>query len=270
MASMTKNYVLGISSIRLRASLVRAFRVIGYFVSNPVLMLSFVKHIRYFNELRKFKKEGKGKLTLFPILSEYKEKAGVMSGHYFHQDLHVANKVFLASPQRHVDVGSRIDGFVAHVASFREIEIVDIRELNSSANNISFVKADLMKPSGILTDSLSCLHTIEHFGMGRYGDPINPIGHLVGFANLVKMVTEGGRLYISFPISTLERVEFNAHRIFNPRSIFSWPGAEQLSLESFAFVDDYGNLQTRSTPEESEAASLVYGCGIYEFRKLSH
>jgi hypothetical protein len=29
-------------------------------------------------------------------------------------------------------------------------------------------------------DSLSCLHALEHFGLGRYGDPIDPRGHEKG------------------------------------------------------------------------------------------
>ena len=66
---------------------------------------------------------GKQKL----ILNERFEESGIMSGHYFHQDLYVARKIFLQNPGKHVDIGSRTDGFVAHVAAFREIEIFDIR-----------------------------------------------------------------------------------------------------------------------------------------------
>jgi hypothetical protein len=123
-----------------------------------------------------------------------------MSGHYFHQDLVVAQKIFEAQSRRHVDVGSRIDGFVAHVATFRPIEIMDIRVVKSKVPNISFLQGDLMKPSDIRSDSLSCLHKIEHFGLGKYGGPIDPQGHLKGFENLVDMLEKGGTLEISFPI----------------------------------------------------------------------
>jgi hypothetical protein len=218
--------------------------------------------------MRKFKRENKFLFGVYPILSDYTDRAGVMSGHYFHQDLYVANKIFLASPTKHVDIGSRIDGFVAHVASFREIQIFDIRELSSQVRNVSFVRGDLMKRSNVSTDSLSCLHTLEHFGLGRYGDPIDANGHLLGFSNMVDMVDKGGSLYLSFPISSVERVEFNAHRVFMPTSILGWPDSEKLELMSFAYVDDLGALHSDSSPEEAERASLVYGCGIYEFKKL--
>jgi hypothetical protein len=254
--------------MKTRAWIVKGYRSLSFFASDPFQIMRFRKLVRFMSELRKFKNGNNLDLTIFPVLSDYDADAGVMSGHYFHQDLFVANRVYLARPKRHVDVGSRIDGFVAHVASFREIEIVDIRDLTSSSKNISFRRGDLMTSSDIRTDSLSCLHTIEHFGLGRYGDPINPIGHLVGFSNLVSMVTEGGSLYISFPISSFERVEFNAHRVFAPESIFSWPGSEMLKLENFAYVDDSGDLHSNSTPLEAREAELLYGCGIYEFKKI--
>jgi len=55
---------------------------------------------------------------LYPILEDLGDEAGVASGHYFHQDLWAARKVFARRPVEHVDVGSRIDGFVAHLLTF--------------------------------------------------------------------------------------------------------------------------------------------------------
>ena len=94
--------------------------------------------LRDYKEFKKqFKKQQDFKsVGFYPILADRYDAAGVASGHYFHQDLYVANKIFTANPHRHVDVGSRIDGFVAHVASFREIEILDIRHIESKSRNI--------------------------------------------------------------------------------------------------------------------------------------
>ena len=222
---------------------------------------------RFLTDFRKFKIGNDMDVSFLPVISDFTGSAGIMSGHYFHQDLLVAQKIYLANPKRHLDVGSSIEGFVAHVASFRPIEIIDIRNVDSKTENITFFQADLMYPSDVKTDSLSCLHTLEHFGLGRYGDPIDPDGHIKGFRNLVQMVDKGGTFYISFPIGSKERVEFNAHRVFNPLSILAWPGAEQLSLVDFAFVDDSGDLHTRATPNEANERKLNYGCGIYTFIK---
>lgn len=94
-------------------------------------------------DFKNFKKQ-KGSDTLFKIEKKYfiwedkYLKSGVMEGHYFHQDLYIAQKIFKNNPQKHIDIGSRIDGFVAHVATFRKIEIVDIRYQTSSVKNINF------------------------------------------------------------------------------------------------------------------------------------
>ena len=232
------------------------------------LRISLLSNVpRYLKELSQYKSRGGFISNYFPVLSENIGLAGTAKGHYFHQDLLVSQYIYARNPARHVDVGSRIDGFVAHVASFRKIEIVDIRPFSPSEHpNIVNKQADLMNVMDLeKTDSLSCLHAIEHFGLGRYGDPINPDGYLVGFQNLVSMLLPGGILYISFPIGSKNEVHFNAHRVFHPTDIFSW-GISNLDLLSFDYVDDLGNLHhnhdlARNVP------LLTYGCGIYTFLK---
>lgn len=204
------------------------------------------------------------------ILYDYEAKSGNVSNHYFHQDLLVANMVYKKNPNRHVDIGSRVDGFVAHVASFRKIEVFDIRpNLNSIHKNIKFRQVNLFSSRGIKkTESLSCLHVIEHFGLGRYTDEIEIDGHIKGIENLVNLVQEGGRLYVSFPIGIKDEVHFNAHRVLHPKTIFTVPAiADQMHLLRFDYVDDDDNLHLNSSPNEAEG-KVKYGCGIYTFEKI--
>ena len=190
----------------------------------------------------------------YMILNDYNKSAGTNEGHYFHQDLIVAQYIFENKPRRHIDIGSRVDGFVAHVASFREIEVFDFRDLpNNVHRNIG------------LTDSLSCLHAIEHFGLGRYGDNIDVDGHKKGLENMIKFIEPNGVLYLSFPIGAKDEVHFNAHRIFHPKSIFSFKNiSEKIKLKRFDYIDDNGQLnidiQLKDFPED-----LEFGCGIYTF-----
>lgn len=206
----------------------------------------------------------------YPCLSDRWVEAGSGSGGYFHQDLLVAQRVFDTAPERHVDVGSRIDGFVAHVAAFRPIEVIDIRPLTTTARNIRFIQSDMMRPLSdeltSCTDSLSCLHALEHFGLGRYGDPIDPDGHRKAFANLIGMLKPKGRLFLSVPIGT-QRLEFNGHRVFKPAYIAEM-AAESLRLDRFSYVDDAGQLH-EDFPTDDLAAHGAFGChygvGIFEF-----
>lgn len=230
----------------------------------------------YANDLAELKKQ-QGSDTSFPfgkskpILNERFEESGIMTGHYFHQDLLIARKIFLNKPVKHVDIGSRTDGFVAHVASYREIEVFDIREQASKVKNIIFKKADLTQlPEDMIgyCDSISSLHAIEHFGLGRYGDRVDYNGHLKAIANITKIVQPGGRFYFSTPIGP-QRIEFNAHRVFSVQYLLDLL-QKDYTIENFSYVGDDGNLY-ESVPLTPQSIATnfgcTYGCGIFELIK---
>ena len=208
----------------------------------------------------------------YPCLTQKFDSSGEASGHYFHQDFLVARRIFARQPVKHVDIGSRIDGFVAHVAVFRPIETLDIRPQTATVPNIIFKQGDLMNlPLDLVgyCDSLSCLHALEHFGLGRYGDPVDLNGHLRGFDSLYRMLQPNGILYLGFPIGR-ERIEFNAHRVFAIKTVIGW-AKERFDLSGFSYVDDQGALHENVTLDDdalSNNLGLHYGCGIFEFRKV--
>ena len=161
---------------------------------------------------------------------------------------------------------------MAHVASFREIDVIDIRNLESSEHeNINFIQKDMMNKNSLeenITDSISCLHAIEHFGLGRYSDKIDVNGHINGFNNIIKMLRSGGKLYISFPIGKRNEVHFNAHRVFHHKDIFDWSESlNNIVLDRFDFVDDKGKLHLNKNLD-TDFKDTYYGCGIYTFQKL--
>lgn len=207
-----------------------------------------------------------------PCLHDRRMAGGVARGHYFHMDLHVAQRVFELRPRRHVDVGSRVDGFVAHVASFRPVEVVDIRPVASSARNISFVQADLMAGAGGLAgacDSVSCLHALEHFGLGRYGDPVDAEGHLKGWRSLHEMLEPGGRLHFAVPMGPL-RVEFDAHRVFSVRYLLERMIDPLYEVAEFSYVGRSAELVRGADCRGAEAAGnfgCTFGCAIFELVK---
>lgn len=203
---------------------------------------------------------------LYPVLSDRTEQSGAASGHYFHQDLWVARKVYAASPASHIDIGSRIDGFVAHLLAFRAITVVDIRELRSTVPGLTFVQADATSLDGLPTGafpSVSSLHAIEHFGLGRYGDPIDPLGWRAALAAISRITSPGGRIYIGVPVGR-ERTMFNGHRIFRPSTIIETL-APSADLVDFAAVGDDGQFLPDAAPNEAER--FDYGCGLFEFER---
>lgn len=207
----------------------------------------------------------------YPCPADRYEEGGVASGHYFHQDLFVAQQIYRRNPVRHIDVGSRVDGFVAHVASFRKVEVLEIRKITKQVENMVFHEYDLMSPAPGLEaccDSLSCLHVLEHFGLGRYGDPLMADGYRKGFLSLWSLLQPGGMFYLSVPIGP-QRVEFNAHRVFSMRTILEM-ASSKFDLVNFSYVDDSGDLHkdVRPSPQDIQRSfDCWYGCGIFEFRK---
>ncbi len=225
----------------------------------------------YLRDWIAFRKGYTGKIKLMPCLHDRYDEGGTTKSEYFWQDLYVAQKIFSANPAQHIDIGSRIDGFVAHIASFRTIKVFDIRPITTNVPGIEFITADLMDSNRSLVnscDSISCLHALEHFGLGRYGDPIDPIGYMVGLRNISSFLCDRGLFYLSVPIGE-ERVEFNAHRVFNPFTILTEASQCNLNLESFAWVNSDGVL-TESITTESDLRFLCtqqYSLGIFTFRK---
>jgi SAM-dependent methyltransferase len=255
----------------------RLSRLLGFDPRGPLGTIknlpSFIHDWRLFRERQQVAETKFPFDLIYPILGQKKEAGGTASGHYFHQDLLVARRIFQRRPEKHVDIGSRVDGFVAHVASFRAIELFDIRPMNRSIPNVTFRVADFMSlPDEYVSysDSVSCLHALEHFGLGRYGDPIDPDGHLKGLAALSRLVKAGGVLYLSVPIGP-DRIEFNAHRVFSVPYLRELFGGN-FELMAFSYVDDAGDLHENVSLDDRRAATSFdchYGCGIFELRRLA-
>ncbi len=230
-------------------------------VKNIIYIFSFIRDYLNFRKLSYID-------HIVPILGEDKEKSSKIIKHYFSQDLLVASYIYKNNPKKHVDVGSRVDGFVAHIAAFRKIEVFDIRYNNFQFKNIIFKKKDISKIDKSLInycDSISCLHTIEHFGLGRYGDQIDPSGHIKGFKNLIKILKTGGTLYISFPVADKNTIYFNSERSFNPKEILKW--SNEVKLIKFDFIDDNEKIFLDANLEKFNK-KVKYGCGIYTLKKI--
>lgn len=254
------------------------YKVLVVFGFNPKVFLTAIRGLSwYLKDYRLLKKKLRGNTEFeitkfFPIITEKFDEAGTMNGHYFNQDLYVAKLIHKANPIKHVDIGSRTDGFVAHLAVFREVEVFDIRNIESTVENISFTRADLSSPTFDkinYTDSLSCLHAIEHFGLGRYGDMIDPDGHVLALSNMWGVLKSGGRFYLSTPIGP-QRIEFNAHRVFSVRYLMDL-FESKFDIVSFSYIDDKGNLNINQDLNNSkhvaENFGCEYGCGIFEMIK---
>ncbi len=110
---------------------------------------------------------------LCPILSDWHASAGSMDGHYFHQDLWAARRIFGRRPSRHIDIGSRTDGFVAHLLVFMPIVLVDIRPAETPVRGLTFIQDDAQSwvPSRIIV----WIHCRAFTPQNTSGSAVTPI-----------------------------------------------------------------------------------------------
>lgn len=257
----------------MRAALLRLYWLLkAQFGIDPIVTFRSLRGLpRFMRDYFRFRASYSGRLELLPCLHDWHEEGGATTLEYFWQDLLVARQIFEARPETHVDIGSRVDGFVAHVASFREIEVFDVRPISTQVPGARFRRADLMQPVEGMAgycDSLSCLHALEHFGLGRYGDPIDPKGHERGLANMAALLRKDGVFYLSVPIGA-ERVEFNGQRVFDPRAIIDLARANALELRELKVIRQGGKVEARAVDELwlSDLANQRYALGIFTFAK---
>jgi len=249
-----------------RATAVRWAQTAGF---DPVALRALVRHgPGFIRDVRRYGRDPAFPLRvseLRPMLADLDGEAGVASGHYFHQDLWAARLVHERRPARHLDVGSRVDGFVAHLLTFMPVEIVDIRALEADVAGLTVRIGDMTTLEGIATgsvDSLSSLHAVEHVGLGRYGDTVDADGWRRALHSLARVLAPGGRLYLSVPVGR-QRLEFNAQRVFDPDTVLR--ELVDLELVSFSAVGDDGDLHLDVAP--SDLATAEYGCGLFELTR---
>jgi SAM-dependent methyltransferase len=197
-----------------------------------------------------------------PRLSD-RLRASPFDSHYLHQAVWAAERIFDNAPSEHVDVGSQLS-FVTILAAKLPVVFVDIRPLDLRVAKLRPIAGDILALpfADRSVASVSCLHVVEHIGLGRYGDRLNPAGTRQALAELERVLAGGGNLFLSLPVG-VPRVCFNAHRIHDPREIVE--RMSDLDLVEFSAVDDAGRLHPGDALQN--AARFRYGCGLFWFQR---
>lgn len=243
-----------------------AYRIISPIVDPIIFFNGVVGYVFFIKDLITYKiKDPKAKIyfkNIYPMLHD-KTSLTHLDAHYFYQQLWVFENVLKNKPKSHVDVAStyQMSGYLSKVVP---TTFIDYRPIETNLKNLKVRRGNILElemENGSI-DSLSCLHVIEHIGLGRYGDSLDSNGTVKACKELQRVLKNKGKLYISLPIGK-EKICFNAHRIFPPEKIIKY--FNKLKLVSFSVVDDNGifheNVNYRNF------ANLDYGCGMYEFVK---
>lgn len=185
-----------------------------------------------------------------------------VSNDYVHQAIWATERIVSDDAPYHVDIGSQAI-FVGLLTTHKPVLSVDIRPLTVSLPNLTCISGDLLHLpfASDSIRSLSCLHVVEHVGLGRYGDALNPDGTRLACRELARVLAPGGNLFFSAPVGK-PRVCFNAHRIHSPPQLLEY--FQGIHLAEFSGVDDEGELRVDVHPDSLADADCA--CGFFWFR----
>ena len=197
-----------------------------------------------------------------PMLNERGAETA-FDAHYTYHPAWAARIVADLHPSMHIDIGSALQ-FATIVSAFVPVDFYDFRPASLSLSGLASRRGDLARLpfDDASIESISCMHVVEHVGLGRYGDPLDPSGDLKAMAELQRVLAERGSLLFVVPVGK-PCLRYNAHRIYAFQQVMSEFSA--LKLRQFSLIDDKGSFIPNARPEDANAQ--LYGCGCWWFIK---
>lgn len=230
-----------------------------------------IGYTRFVDDFRKLKASNVHTPPRFPLRWEDRypcldDRTGTtgLDFHYLYHPAWAARILANTRPERHTDISSSLH-FCTLVSAFVPVRFYDYRPVTLNLENLSSREADLTAlPFGDRSiSSLSCMHVVEHVGLGRYGDTLDYDGDLKAISELKRVLAPGGNLLFVVPIGR-PRIMFNAHRIYSYEQITSY--FPELQMREFALVPDPSYGQQWIAPATKEQADAqTYGCGCFWF-----
>lgn len=229
-------------------------------------------YVRFIRDWRLFKSAG-GIAQIgdfWPCLFDRRSHTGI-DAHYFYQSLWAFRKIHDRNIRTHVDVGSQVQ-FVGLLTTITRVVFLDIRPLSIGIPKYQGLASSVVAlPFGDRSiHSLSSLHVIEHIGLGRYGDPIDPNGSAKAAQEIVRVLAPGGRAYISVPVGR-PRVQFNGQRVFAAADVIKL--FDGLNLVEMAMVDASGQFHDDVKPESADISEVGqgsdFGLGLFALQKAA-
>ena len=232
---------------------------------------SVAANVRFIKDYLFFKRNNDGRFDLswkkrFPCLSD-RTATTSFDPHYIYHTAWAARVLREISPEVHFDISSSLY-FVSIASSFCNVRFFDYRPSLVSLSNLSCHSADLLNLpfASDSIRSLSCMHVVEHVGLGRYGDTLDISGDLKAIAELKRVLKIGGDLIFVVPLGGEAEIQYNAHRIYTYSQILNYFNG--FDLVSFSLVADTPSVEFLNNPSLEIVNQQKYGCGCFWFRKI--
>lgn len=252
------NFLKKISLLKYAVIVVRTFAFKPSIFKRSSSLISFFADYFKFRKIEVNPSYKVSSADIFPRLYD-KTSNTELDPVYYIQGTWCAKKIFENRPVKHYDVASQAL-MVGIISQFVPTTMVDIRPLSVSLPELSFIKGSITALPFIDGEiaSLSSICVIEHIGLGRYGDTLDQFGTEKAAAELARVLSVGGHLYISVPIDTENKIYFNAHRAFNRDYLLSLFKSLKLVEEKYIYGKDLCLSYVRDKG---------FGTGLYHFTK---
>lgn len=227
------------------------------------LYCRYLRDFLHFKALDKRRRFGLSWGDRYPALMDKTATTG-FDRHYLYHTAWAARKVAEIRPEFHIDISSSLY-FSALVSAFVPVRFYDYRPADIQLSDLMSERADLMHLpfADNSVRALSCMHVVEHIGLGRYGDPIDPEGDLKAIKELKRVLAPGGSLLFVVPVGK-PRIQFNAHRVYAYEQIMEY--FSDLHLKEFALIpQEAGPIEYGAAAQR--VAQEAYACGCFWFTK---
>lgn len=235
---------------------------------NSSLLLEIINEMEEYTEKNRDEKFAVKEESLYLIEDEKECEAGEPGTHYFAQDIWGARKIYENNPIDHYDIASSLNGFIAHLLVFREVKYIDVRPIKRAIPGLHYIYGDAMNLKNIESnsiESLSSFHAMEHFGLGRYGDAVDPEGYIKGAKSMQRVLRKSGHLYLGVPVGPEDKLVFNAHRIFKMETVIGL--FDECKVKDIAIVEPDG-VCAHSIQKQDYDRIRDFSCGLFEFEKI--
>lgn len=115
------------------------------------------------------------------------------------------------------------------------VTMVEYQKVTSEHPKIKTLTVDEFSKDENLYDSTITISSVEHSGLGRYGDELDPDGDIKAMKVLLDRTKVGGLCFLAVPMGC-DQILWNAHRVYGrlrfPMLIDGWE-----VVESFGFIE---------------------------------
>lgn len=204
-------------------------------------------------------------LASYPCIKDKTVKTG-FDRHYVYHTAWAARKVKEINPEFHIDISSSLY-FSGIVSAFVPIKFYDYRPAEIKLDGLESLTADLLNLSFETNSisSLSCMHVVEHIGLGRYGDYLDYNGDLKAIEELKRVLAVGGNILFVVPLGSKAKIEFNAHRIYTYEQIREY--FSDFELKEFCLIPEKSGEMLYNEEGVKKLSSENYACGCFWFVK---